>query len=71
MKAVVKRTNNIKYPTGTEVQVEHVYSKFYSQTFGTFFLVRAENENGILVDYTCRERRCELLRGGEWELKED
>lgn len=71
VKAVVTRSNNRRYPVGTEVAVEKVYYKFYSQTFGRFFLIKGLNEYGVEDYLTCNERRCGMLYGGNWELKEE
>ena len=68
MKAVVKSSGNSNYQVDDEVEVKHVYKKFYSQTFGTYFLIQGVNERGETVDLKCKERRCDILHGGEWVL---
>lgn len=63
MRALVKRSGNPKMPAGTVHDIDKVFKKFSSVTFGTFFLVTVDGHQ-----HRCHERRCPLLFGGEWEF---
>jgi len=66
MKAKAILSNNAKIPKGTEVNVDMLFTKFESRTFGKYFLIIFEDK---LVQ--CHERKCEVLHGGNWELIEE
>ena len=70
-KADVLVSNNSKYPVGSSIEVKHVYEKFYSNSFGKFFVVLEEDEYGVVREVVCSEKKSELLHGGSCKLVVD